>query len=42
MRATPAFAWKGVQHDSKFGEKVSVPGPMDIELDTEILENHVR
>ncbi|WP_030938523.1 Uma2 family endonuclease [Streptomyces sp. NRRL S-646] len=27
---------------SKFGEKVSVPGPMDIELDTEILKNYVR
>ncbi|MFY4720294.1 Uma2 family endonuclease [Streptomyces sp. LaBMicrA B280] len=29
-------------HAAKFGEKVLVPGPMDIELDTEILKNHVR
>ncbi|MCE3033034.1 Uma2 family endonuclease [Streptomyces sp. CMSTAAHL-2] len=29
-------------HTAKFGEKVLVPGPMDIELDTEILKNYVR
>ncbi|MFH8339694.1 Uma2 family endonuclease [Streptomyces sp. AM6-12] len=29
-------------HTAKFGEKVLVPGPMDIELDTEILRNYVR
>ncbi|GGR69499.1 MULTISPECIES: Uma2 family endonuclease [Streptomyces] len=29
-------------HTSKFGEKVALPGPMGIELDTEILENYVR
>ncbi|MCX3062474.1 Uma2 family endonuclease [Streptomyces beihaiensis] len=27
---------------SKFGEKVTVPDPMGIELDTEILQNYVR
>ncbi|MDX3070222.1 Uma2 family endonuclease [Streptomyces scabiei] len=27
---------------AKFGEKVRIPGPMDIELDTEILKNYVR
>ncbi|MDX3523837.1 Uma2 family endonuclease [Streptomyces scabiei] len=27
---------------SKFGEKVCIPSPMDIELDTEILKNYVR
>jgi len=29
-------------HTAKFGEKVLVPGPMGIELDTEILKNYVR
>ncbi|MEU9242814.1 Uma2 family endonuclease [Streptomyces sp. NPDC048385] len=29
-------------HTSKFGEKVCVPEPMSIELDTEILKNYVR
>lgn len=29
-------------HTAKFGEKVCLPGPMDIELDTEILKNYVR
>ncbi|MEV6382664.1 Uma2 family endonuclease [Streptomyces sp. NPDC051773] len=27
---------------AKFGEKVRIPGPMNIELDTEILRNYVR
>lgn len=27
---------------AKFGEKVRIPGPMDIELDTEILKTYVR
>jgi hypothetical protein len=27
---------------AKFGEKVCLPGPMNIELDTEILKNYVR
>ncbi|WP_216589448.1 Uma2 family endonuclease [Streptomyces brasiliscabiei] len=29
-------------HTAKFGEKVRIPGPMNIELDTEILKNYVR
>ncbi|WP_328506751.1 Uma2 family endonuclease [Streptomyces sp. NBC_00391] len=29
-------------HTAKFGEKVLVPGPIGIELDTEILKNYVR
>jgi hypothetical protein len=29
-------------HTAKFGEKVVLLEPMSIELDTEILENHVR
>ncbi|MFF5357835.1 hypothetical protein ACFY4I_00255 [Streptomyces scabiei] len=29
-------------HSPKFGEVVRLPGPMDIELDTEILKNYVR
>jgi Uma2 family endonuclease len=29
-------------HTAKFGEKVLVPDPIGIELDTEILENYVR
>ncbi|MEV5878756.1 hypothetical protein AB0L75_31940 [Streptomyces sp. NPDC052101] len=29
-------------HTAKFGEKVLIPGPMNIELDTEILKNYVR
>ena len=29
-------------HTAKFGEKVLVPDPMGIELDTEILKNYVR
>ncbi|WP_030619659.1 Uma2 family endonuclease [Streptomyces achromogenes] len=29
-------------HTAKFGEKVALPGPMGIELDTEILQNYMR
>ncbi|WP_256642507.1 Uma2 family endonuclease [Streptomyces murinus] len=29
-------------HVAKFGEKVSLPGPVGFELDTEILKNYVR
>ncbi|WP_215456712.1 Uma2 family endonuclease [Streptomyces sp. ATCC 21386] len=29
-------------HTAKFGEEVCLPGPMDIELDTEILKSYVR
>jgi hypothetical protein len=29
-------------HTAKFGERVRIPGPMNIELDTEILKNYVR
>ncbi|MGW2645082.1 hypothetical protein ACWC2T_09225 [Streptomyces sp. NPDC001393] len=29
-------------HTANFGERVSVPNPMNIELDTEILKNYVR
>ncbi|EMF52429.1 hypothetical protein SBD_5505 [Streptomyces bottropensis ATCC 25435] len=29
-------------HTAKFGEKVSLPGPIGMELDTEILKNYVR
>ncbi len=29
-------------HTAKVGEKVALPGPMGIELDTEILKNYVR
>lgn len=29
-------------HTAKFGEKVLLPDPIGIELDTEILKNYVR
>ena len=29
-------------HTAKFGEKVALPDPIGIELDTEILKNYVR
>ena len=44
MHSGPDPLVGGYRHarTAKFGEKVRIPGPMNIELDTEILKNYVR